>query len=126
VVSALPPVLTEKFKVIDVGVVVTELIAGADGTVYGVAVAPLASAPVPAAFTRRKRGVYPVPLTNPVMTNGEVVAPLRIQCMPPSMLYSVAVIGLPLLLTVYASASDPLPDVTVEMVGADGTVNGVP
>ena len=104
----------------------TEVIAGANGVVYGVVEVPVAAAPAPAAFTARSCGVYGVPFVNPVMASGEVVVVLRIQLAPPSMLYSRAVMALPLLFTECAIASEPFPEVMLEIDGADGVVNGVP
>ncbi len=46
-----------KFIVIEVDVEVTEVIAGANGVVYGVVAEPVVLAPAPAAFTARMVGV---------------------------------------------------------------------
>ena len=66
-----------------------------------------------------------MPLTSPEIVNGEVVDVVRIHVVPASRLYSVAVTALPLVSTVYATASEPLPGVTEVIVGAAGLVNGV-
>ena len=56
VVTVLPPLFTVKFIVIDVGVEVTEVIAGANGALNGVVAVAVADPPSPAALITRTRG----------------------------------------------------------------------
>jgi hypothetical protein len=114
-----------KFIVIDEVSEVTDVIAGANGALNGVVAVAVADPPSPAALSTRTRGEYEVPLTSPEMVNGDAAELVRIQVAPASRLYSVAEIALPLVSTVYAIASEPLPGVTEVIVGAEGLVNGV-